>query len=77
MPPHAGARGVFWVLRRRNATCLERSLLLQAWYAAQGVRRDVIIGVTAPTADFAAHAWLEGDTSEAEGEFRELQRLAP
>ena len=74
--PPAGARGVFGMLRRRNATCLERSLLLQAWYGAQGHRRDVVIGVTPPTTGFIAHAWLEGD-AEAEGRYRELHRLAP
>ena len=76
-PPPVGARGVFWVLRRRKATCLERSLLLQAWYAAQGQRRDVVIGVTAPNAGFTAHAWLDGDPAEADGPYRELHRLAP
>jgi hypothetical protein len=32
-----------------------------------------VIGVTAP-ADFAAHAWLDGDPSQA-GPFTELVRL--
>jgi Transglutaminase-like superfamily len=76
-PPPAGARGVHGVLRRRNATCLERALLLQAWYAAQGIERDVVIGVTAPATGFTAHAWLDGEPAEQDGPFRELHRLAP
>ncbi len=72
-----GTRGVTGVLRRRKATCLERSLLLQRWYAAQGIERDVIIGVTAPSDGFAAHAWLDGEPAHAEQAFEELHRLAP
>jgi hypothetical protein len=74
-PRHA-TRGVRTVLRHGNATCLERSLVLQRWYAAQGIERDVVIGVTSP-ADFSAHAWLDGDPTEPAAEFRELHRLAP
>lgn len=70
-------RGVTGTLRRRKASCLERALVLQRWYAAQGVRRSVIIGVKAPAEGFAAHAWLEGDPAETGESFRELHRLAP
>ena len=71
----AGARrGVEAVLQRRAATCLERATVLQAWYAEQGQRRDVVIGVTAPKTGFRAHAWLDGDPPcHAEG-FHELLR---
>ena len=72
VPVDAG-RGVAAVLRRRPASCLERALVVQRWEAAHGRRRDVVIGVTAP-ADFAAHAWLDGDPSQA-GPFTELVRL--
>jgi hypothetical protein len=49
--------------------------VLQAWYAAQGIERDVVIGVTAPAAGFTAHAWLDGEAGEAES-YREIHRLA-
>jgi transglutaminase superfamily protein len=65
------------VLRRRNATCLERSLILQRWYAAQGAPHDVVIGVTAPAGGFTAHAWLDGDSDEGAHEFHEIHRLRP
>jgi hypothetical protein len=73
LPPVA-RRGVEAVLRRRAATCLERATLLQAWYAAQGRRRDVVIGVTAPNTGFRAHAWLDGDPPCHEQGFHELLR---
>jgi hypothetical protein len=63
------------VLRRRNDTCLVRSIVAQAWEAAHGRNRDLLVGVTAPSEGFEAHAWLEGDPSRPEGEFRELLRL--
>jgi hypothetical protein len=62
-------------LRRREPTCLERSLVLQRWLAAHGDPRDVIIGVLAPAAGFGAHAWLEGERPSSP--FRELTRVAP
>jgi len=74
LPPHA-LRGVQAVLRRREPTCLERSLVLQRWLAAHGDRRDVIIGVLAPADGFGAHAWLEGEIPSSP--FRELTRVAP
>jgi hypothetical protein len=74
LPGHA-VRGVHAVLRRREPTCLERSLVLQRWLAAHGDPRDVIIGVLAPAAGFGAHAWLEGERPSSP--FRELTRVAP
>lgn len=68
-------RGVTGVLGSLRATCLERSLVLQAWHAARGVDRDVIIGVTAPAGGFAAHAWLEGEPEGDDG-FQEIHRLS-
>ncbi len=62
------------VLRRERYTCLERALVRQAWHAAHGDRRDVIIGVQAPSAGFAAHAWLDGDASSQTEAFAELAR---
>lgn len=34
--------------------------MLQAWEAAHGRRRDLVVGITGPDG-FRAHAWLEGD----------------
>ena len=48
------------MLRRRGESCLVRAIVRQAWEAAHGRRRDLIVGVTDP-AGFRAHAWLEGD----------------
>ena len=58
LPPTA-LRGVDAVLRRSRPTCLEAALVRQRWLRAQGVMRDVVIGVTAPSDGFSAHAWLE------------------
>ena len=73
LPPRAG-RGVFAVLRRLEPTCLERSLVLQRWLAAHGDERTVVIGVTAPTDEFRAHAWLEGEAAPG---YHELKRIVP
>jgi len=53
------------VLRRRGESCLVKAIVLQAWEAAHGRRRDLIVGVTDPT-EFRAHAWLEGDPHHAD-----------
>jgi Transglutaminase-like superfamily len=74
--PGGAVRGVDAVLRRARPTCLEAALVRQRWLIGQGVRRDVVIGVTAPSAAFRAHAWLE-DPSEATADqpWHELTRL--
>ena len=74
LPPDA-IGGVLGVLRRTKATCLTQALVLQAWHASQGDERDLVIGVTAPSGGFRAHAWLEGDPPCHEG-FEELTRRA-
>jgi hypothetical protein len=51
-----------WRLRRLN--CLESALVRQAWAAAQGEHRRLILGVTSPSDGFEAHAWLEGDPED-------------
>src|SRR5512132_2409918 len=71
--PDRASRGVHAVLRRASPTCLERALVMQRWLAAHGRSRDVVIGVIAPAAGFAAHAWLEGD--EDGRRYAELTRL--
>ncbi len=63
-PPADGADGadghrtVSRVARCLRASCLERALVRQRWWAAQGVARDLLIGVSAPGPGFHAHAWL-------------------
>ena len=59
--PTAALRGVRAALRRNGDTCLVNAIVLQAWEAAHGRRRDLVIGATGPH-DFHAHAWLDGDT---------------
>ena len=75
--PYEGRRAVGAVLRRRSDTCLVRASVRQAWDAAHGVPRDLVIGVTAPGSGFKAHAWLDGDPPcQSEG-FHELLRRPP
>ena len=62
------------VLRPRLFTCLVRASVRQAWHAAHGWPRDLIIGVTTPGDDFGAHAWLEGDHSHSVAGYHELTR---
>lgn len=62
------------VLRRRSDTCLVRATVRQAWHAAHGVHRDLVIGVTAPGRGFQAHAWLDGDPPCHSEGFHELLR---
>lgn len=73
--PAEARRGVLALLRRRECTCLERSLVLQRWHASQGDLREVVIGVAGPTESFRAHAWLEGEPNGDLGRFQELMRL--
>jgi hypothetical protein len=41
--------------------------VLQAWDAAHGRSRDLVIGITGPDG-FRAHAWLDGDPTPAADE---------
>ncbi|MBW3575176.1 MAG: lasso peptide biosynthesis B2 protein [Actinobacteria bacterium] len=75
--PRGCRRWVAAVLRSRGDTCLVRSAVLQAWDAAHGRPRDLIIGVTAPRDGFKAHAWLEGDPAEASAGYTEVSRRVP
>jgi hypothetical protein len=54
----SGQRAVSYLLRRRTNRCLSNALIVQAWRADHGDPVDVVIGVTAPSAGFSAHAWL-------------------
>jgi hypothetical protein len=51
--------------------------VLQRWHQSQGDVRDVVVAVKGPAIDFAAHAWLDGDTDGEAGVFSELLRLPP
>jgi hypothetical protein len=75
--PASAERGVNALLRRRSATCLERSLVLQRWHAAHGDRRDVVIGVDGAITGFRAHAWLDGEELPPQARFDELGRVRP
>ena len=63
----------FW-LRRRRATCLERSLILQRWLMTIGQPHDVLIGVEAPGETMVAHAWLDHEDPQG---FHVLLRIDP
>lgn len=72
--PAGATRGVLGVLRRVPATCLERSLVLQAWLAMCGEPYDVIIGVSAGE-PVAAHAWLAFEAGLSTARYTELTRI--
>jgi hypothetical protein len=72
--PESAERAVEAVLRRSGATCLHRAIVRQAWFAAHGLRRDIVVGVTAPSAGFEAHAWLAGEPPCHSEGFEELLR---
>lgn len=72
--PAGATRGVQSVLRRVRATCLERSLVLQAWLLGCGEPYDVIVGVAA-NEDVQAHAWLPFETGEETSRFKEMIRI--
>ena len=55
-----GLKGVVLVNRIASATCLERSLLLQAWHLGQGTSYDVLVGVDLSGGAIDAHAWVGG-----------------
>jgi hypothetical protein len=70
-PEHGLARAV---LASPRWTCLERALVRQAAHAARGDVRAVVIGVKAPSDDFMAHAWLDGDDDPQAAGLTELSR---
>jgi hypothetical protein len=72
--PATAERGMKGVLTRREDTCLVRALVRQAWFAAHGSPRDLVIGVTPPSAGFRAHAWLDGDPPCHDEGYHELVR---
>ena len=80
-PPPLGPKGGLGVtaaLSRLKPTCLERALVLQAWLAAQGNPRDVVIGVPRDgMKSGTAHAWVDGTDPASLEIYLELHRLAP
>jgi hypothetical protein len=54
--------------------CLPAAIVRQAWFAAHGAKRDLVVGVTAPSGGFEAHAWLDGDPPCHTERFEELLR---
>jgi len=72
--PHASLRAVESVLRRSGAACLPAAIVRQAWFSAHGSKRDLVVGVTAPSRGFEAHAWLEGDPPCHAERFEEFLR---
>lgn len=67
-----GAPAVVWTLRLRQATCLERCLILQRWSWAHGVRRTVVIGAGSEDGVIGAHAWLDGEDDNGHLELTRL-----
>jgi Transglutaminase-like superfamily len=65
-------RVVLFAARLGRASCLERSLLRQAWLRGRGTERDVVIGVRS-AGKFEAHAWIDGDPDAVE--YAEIHRI--
>ncbi len=77
VPSRAG-RAVRLVLSREEPSCLERALVLQRWFSAQGIPRDVVVGTSGTiSTEFKAHAWLDGEPAPDETRYVEMIRLAP
>jgi len=72
--PRGTGRTVERAIRIASRNCLVRAAVRQAWHAARGRERAIVIGVTAPSRGFRAHAWLEGDPPSASRGFREIAR---
>lgn len=71
-------RGARVALRLRRASCLERSLVVQRWWASRGIALDVIVGVRHPSAAGRgplAHAWVERWDDDWSPTFAEIRRI--
>ncbi|MFI0793942.1 lasso peptide biosynthesis protein [Micromonospora rubida] len=73
-PPGGTDTLVRRVLGRGGGNCLESALVRQRWFAQRRVARTVVIGVSAPSAGFHAHAWLDGDPDPHRHELAEILR---
>jgi Transglutaminase-like superfamily len=65
-------RVVMFAARLARASCLERSLVRQAWLRGRGTHRDVVIGVRSAD-EFEAHAWIDGDPDGVD--YAEIHRI--
>lgn len=66
------------VLQEQDATCLQRCLVLQAWFAAHGREAEIVVAVpTATQPEFSAHAWIRGYDRDEHDRYRELTVLRP
>jgi hypothetical protein len=72
-----GARALRTLLRDREDKCLSNALVVQAWRSDHGDYVDVVIGVTAPSSGFSAHAWLADAAEAASGGHQEIHRIPP
>lgn len=72
--PGRAGRGIHLAAKVSRATCLERSLLRQAWFVQHGRSVDVVIGVRRG-GSIEAHAWVEGDDDSSA--YTEIYRLPP
>lgn len=75
--PDAAGAGAVAALRLLRANCLQRAAVMQVWEASHGRPRGIVVGVTAPSQGFAAHAWLEGEPAHRHDGFEELARFGP
>lgn len=79
---HRGTlRGARAALRRDRATCLERSLIVQRWWASKGVALDVLVGVRLPGAaggdgDATAHAWVDRWDADCSDRYAVIRRVS-
>lgn len=75
--PGSGAFTVERVLAWRRASCLERCVVMQRWYASLGQAVEVTVGVTSPATGFRSHAWLSIDPEAAQPSMTVLHRHRP
>lgn len=69
-------RGARLALRFDRASCLERSLVIQRWWASKGVALDVVVGVRHPrlTDGALAHAWVDRYDVDCSDRYPEIRR---
>jgi hypothetical protein len=73
----SGSRAVGRLLRDREDKCLSNALIMQAWRADHGDPVDVVVGVSAPSSGFTAHAWLADAPEAAAAGHEEIHRIRP
>lgn len=72
--PDGARHGMVAALYHTGARCLVSATVRRAWDRAHGRPRQLVIGVTAPSTGFRAHAWLDGDPPCCSADFTELLR---